>query len=70
MQATWRWLSDAKHGIPKELRQELMASYSTLMRAESESAAEEYMDLLRETMTFPKFKVNYHLLKSQLLGLI
>ena len=57
MQATWKWLSDVKHGIPKEHRQQLMAQYSTLMRAETEADAEEYMAMLRETTTFPKYRV-------------
>ena len=67
MQATWKWLSDAKHGIPIERRQELMAQYSLLMRSETESVAENYMEGLRETIAYPKYKVGYSCIKIYLL---
>ena len=59
LQATWKWLSDVKNGIPKEQRQQLMAEYSTLMRAETVADAEDYMTMLRETTSFPKYRVSF-----------
>jgi hypothetical protein len=59
VQATWKWLCDAKHNIPKERRQELMAQYSLLMRAETETEAEDYMNVLRETTAYPKYKASF-----------
>ena len=55
-QATCRWLSDGKHGIPRERRQQLMTQYSRLMRAHTEAAADEYMAELRSVpAAFPKY---------------
>ena len=36
-----------------------MAQYSTLMRAETETEAEDYMNVLRETTAYPKYKASF-----------
>ena len=47
-QATWRWLCDANHRIPKDQRQELIKSYCQMLYSESPERAEECMVEIRE----------------------
>lgn len=47
VQQVWRWLLDSKHGIPKQSRQELMASAKALVYAGSIAEFEKVWDALQ-----------------------
>jgi len=56
MQAVWRWLWDAKHGVSKEDRRPLMTAFRSVLYAVSENDAEAHLEeLLDSAEDYPNF---------------
>ena len=59
VQATWRWLCDDNHRVPKEVRKECMSAYmKVLWSVTAEKAAEAYDELVDNMGDYPAFMVS------------